>query len=1251
MIRSTRRRLGFVLIALMVAVSALTATTYTVWRMQAETIKQQLSSTALTARALEEHLTQSLDVIDAILMNVPVGREASVSFAAMLRNTPYLRSIAVLDGAGTITASSSAQNRGIKLARADFYPSVAEPVDLLRAGSLWDGRDFHDAHPADPESAAPAVSFIPVARDLHLTGERRAAVVAAINTDYFLNYYGSHIAAGEDVVQLLRYDGQLLLSTDERHRPGVFPGNEQVLARMAKTEANHFEEKSGDGESMLTAYRVSSTYPFVLVVRLNKDRALAGWRQEAIYTFGIVGITLLAALAIASLYFVRFERAARAQEQNQEQLRIASIAFESQEGIVVTDACAIVLRVNKAFTAITGFEPADVVGQHMSFLKSGKHDASFYAAIWASVQGCGSYAGEVLNRHKDGSIHPHWIGITAVYGDDGDISHYVGTLTDITERKQAEDSLLTLSRAIEQSPACILITDTDANIEYVNPRFREVTGYEFSEVRGRNPRILSSREKSAAEYQAMWAMLTAGKTWHGEFHNRKKDGSLFWERASISPVYNDAGSLIHYVAVKEDITEIKAANEKLQLAASVFLHAREGIMIADLDGTIIDVNDAFTRITGYSRQEILGQNPRILNSGRQDKSYFVELWRSLTEQGYWYGEVWNRRKNGEVYAEMQTISTVRDTEGKPKQYVSLFSDITPLKEHQQKLEHIAHYDALTNLPNRVLLADRLRQAMVQAERRGQILAVVYLDLDGFKAVNDSHGHEAGDHLLMALGPRMTQALREGDTLARLGGDEFVAVLIDLNDGADCLPVLNRLLAAVAQPVHLNNAVLQVSGSVGVSFYPQNAETEAEQLLRQADQAMYQAKLAGRNRFHIFDAEHDQNIRGHHESIEHIRQALLGKQFVLHYQPKVNMRTGAVVGVEALIRWQHPEQGMLPPAVFLPVIESHPLAIEIGEWVIDTALAQIENWRALGLDIPVSVNIGAQQLQKEDFIQRLHHIMAKHPQVSAGSLELEVLETNALEDLAHVSQVIEACREIGVDFSLDDFGTGYSSLSYLKHLSVNQLKIDQSFVHDMLDDPDDLAILDGVLGLAGAFRREVIAEGVETVGHGQMLLQLGCELAQGYGIAHPMPADAIPAWAAAWHPDVSWRDCPTVSRDDVPLIFAGVELRFWVSAISNFLEGKSQTAPEHDPAQCQFGQWLDNGGRARYQSEPAFHPVEKLHHQVHLLGAELCELQESGQCADDQEKLPQLYLVRDELLGCLKILLDEKHRHLANGGRA
>lgn len=570
--------------------------------------------------------------------------------------------------------------------------------------------------------------------------------------------------------------------------------------------------------------------------------------------------------------------------------------------------------------------------------------------------------------------------------------------------------------------------------------------------------------------------------------------------------------------------EQSRAESRLQLAASVFTHAREAILITDAQGNIIEANQVFTDITGYDRAEVIGQNWRMFKSGLHSAEFYSDLWRDLNDKGYWHGEVWNRHKDGSLYAAMTTLSTVQDAQGKTESYVNLFTDITHLKEHQRQLEYIAHYDALTGLPNRVLLADRLKQALLHCHRQSRSLAVLYIDLDGFKAVNDQHGHDTGDQLLVTIAHRLKDVLRDGDTIARIGGDEFVVVMVDLDNSKAYQMVLQRLLSEAAEPVMLNQQLLQVSASIGATLFPQDS-VDADQLVRHADQAMYIAKQAGKNCYHLFDVAKDIAVKTRRESIEHIRSALDRKEFVLFYQPKVNMRTGAIIGAEALVRWQHPEQGLLAPGLFLPVIEDHPLSIELGDWVIDEALTQIERWQAQGLLMPVSVNVGALQLQRSDFVARLAQQLAEHPQVPATFLELEIVETSALQDITEVAELMRACSALGVHFAVDDFGTGYSSLTYLKRLPAELLKIDQTFVRDMLDDPDDLAIVKGVIGLADAFHRRVIAEGVETIAHGELLIPLGCELAQGYGIARPMPAAELPHWASHWKPDPAWTKTP------------------------------------------------------------------------------------------------------------------------------
>jgi diguanylate cyclase (GGDEF)-like protein/PAS domain S-box-containing protein len=1242
------RRGRFILIVLLVSLSALAATAYTLWRLRAETINRQLETAAMMVRAFEDHLTQSFNVIERTLINVPEGSATADNLATALRHAPYLRSIGLLGEADMIAASSDVRNVGIRLSRGDYLPQALELVEVLRVGPLRDGRDFYEARPAGPETTSLSLNFIPVSRAIRLSGERWATAVASVNADYFLNFYANHVLPSVGSVKLLRYDGRLLLSTDELDQAGDLSTSTRILARLAESEVGRFEELATAGQPVLTAYRASRAYPFVLVVQLDKARALAGWRQEAVNTFGIVGAILLAALALASLYFVRFERVARKRDQAEESLRTLSRAVEqSPVSIVITDPDGNIQYVNPKFESITGYQQAEVIGKNPRVISSGEKSSAEYLSMWTTLKAGGVWQGEFHNRRKDGTLFWEFASISPVFNDEGVLLHFVAVKEDITERKLADEKIVELNRDfvsfLENTSDFIYFKDANSRFRFCSQTLANITHHaSWRDMIGKHDLQVFPADTARLYHDEELPIFQEGRPLLNKV-NPYYDvaGTLGWVSTNKWPLLDQSGKVVGLFGISRDITQQKQAEAKLQLAASVFTHSREGIMITAADGTIIEVNDAFSRITGYNREEATGRNPRMLSSGRQDKAFYEALWRDLLVKGHWYGEVWNRRKSGEDCAMMQTISAVRDANGDIQQYVSLFSDITTLKEHENQLEHMAHYDALTRLPNRVLLSDRLQQGMAQALRRGQQIAVAYLDLDGFKAINDSHGHEVGDQLLIALATRMRESLREGDTLSRLGGDEFVAVLADLADVAASVPMITRLLAAVAQPVHIGGVggerVLQASASIGVTFFPQAEIVDAEQLLRQADQAMYQAKLAGKNRFHVFDAELDRSVRGHHESVEHIRRALTEREFVLHFQPKVNMRTGAVIGAEALIRWQHPQRGLLSPAAFLPVIEDHAMSVELGEWVIDSALRHRASWHDTGLDIPVSVNISARQLQQSDFVLRLRAILALHPELRPGDLELEVLETSALEDLVHVSQVILACQEIGVSFALDDFGTGYSSLTYLKRLPVAELKIDQSFVRDMLDDPDDLAILEGVIGLAGAFRRRIIAEGVETIEHGQMLLQLGCELAQGYGIAHPMPSHELAAWAASWRPDACWMKQSSVTRADLPLLFAIVEHRAWIAAIEHHLKGETQAQLRLDQHQCRFGQWLHSDGLSRYAALPACQKIEPLHQDVHVLANELLQLAKTSP-QQALARLNELHELRDSLIFHLKSLL-------------
>lgn len=818
-----------------------------------------------------------------------------------------------------------------------------------------------------------------------------------------------------------------------------------------------------------------------------------------------------------------------------------------------------------------------------------------------------------------------------------------GSMQDVTDLRRSEEELSNLEElmryVVEHTNSAVAIHDKNLHYIYVSHRYLNEYQLNGVDIIGKHHyEVFPNLPQKWKDAHQLALSGISSKADADLFVH--ENGNKDWARWECKPWFLPDGSVGGIIIYTELITERIEAENKLKLAAEVFNTANEGILITDTDANIIQVNEAFTFITGYTSKEVIGKNPRILSSGRQDQTFYAELWQQLKETGRWHGEIWNRRRDGELYAEMLSISTARDSKGNPQHYVALFSDVTSIKKHHNQLEYIAHYDVLTNLPNRVLLSDRLHQAIAQSRRNGNTLAVAYLDLDGFKRVNDTHGHHVGDEVLVEISTRLKECLRDGDTLARIGGDEFIAVLVDLTHQNACNRVIERLLDRVCDAVYVEDLTLYVSASVGVTFFPQDDDVEADQLYRQADQAMYQAKLAGKNCYAIFDLDHDVSLRSHHEKAVDIKNALNNDELVLHYQPKINMKSGELIGVEALIRWQHPSKGLLAPSNFLPIIEEHPLAIDIGEWVINTALTQVEYWRSIGIKIPISINIGARQLQQPDFTERLKAIMQNHPNVCRGDLEIEVLETSALEDIDRISKLIESCRQLGITFALDDFGTGYSSLTYLKRLAVNVLKIDQSFVRDMLDDPDDLAILISVIGLAKSFQRQVIAEGVESIEHGKLLLQLGCELAQGYVIAKPMPAENIPGWISTWKTPVAWQSTVKIDQAKIPSLHAIIEHRAWISNIKRYMQGELFESIELDSHRCGFYYWLEEQRKSHPERIQEIHFIDNLHERLHNLASDLCQQTEQGYKPEVSIIINDLQTLSDQFLEKMSALLKD-----------
>ncbi len=726
---------------------------------------------------------------------------------------------------------------------------------------------------------------------------------------------------------------------------------------------------------------------------------------------------------------------------------------------------------------------------------------------------------------KDGSIRTVLTSATPL-GNEFEKTYLV-ILYDLTTRKQAESELQEafnlLQAVINNIPVRIFWKDLDCRYLGCNHTFANDAGFANAvQLIGKDDYAINQPEQAEMlRADDRMVMSTAIARLNFEEQRIILDGSKRWFRTSKVPLYDEVSHVIGVLGIYEDITENKQAAESLRLAASVFANTQEGIVITDISGKIIDANRAFTDMTGYTREEILGKNPNMFQSGRHDANFYKEMWQTLSQQHYWHGEVWNRRKNGELYAEWLTISVITNEKNELTGYIGASSDISLLKKREQQLEQITHYDTLTGLPNRVLLSDRMNMAIAQSKRNNCLMAVCYLDLDGFKLVNDQFGHDVGDQLLIEITQRIKHTLRDEDTIARLGGDEFAFLLQDLERVEDCEHTLHRLLKAINAPSVVQDQIIEISASVGISIFPED-NSSPDTLLRHASQAMYQTKQAGKNAFHIYNIELDRQIHSHRNALNRIELAFENGEFELYFQPKVDMKKGIVFGAEALIRWQHLERGLVMPREFLPLVEHNEFANRLDDWVIDRALYHIEQWQTRGLALKISVNISARSLQSADFVSKLRAAFDRHPLANRHHFELEILETEVLNDLGKTAQIIKSCQALGIQFSLDDFGTGYSSLSYLRRLPVQTLKIDQSFVRDMLEDENDLAIVRSIIGLADSFKRQVIAEGVESLEHGILLMNMGCYLSQGYAIAKPMPAADFLHWLQHWKMPIEWQ---------------------------------------------------------------------------------------------------------------------------------
>jgi diguanylate cyclase (GGDEF)-like protein/PAS domain S-box-containing protein len=686
----------------------------------------------------------------------------------------------------------------------------------------------------------------------------------------------------------------------------------------------------------------------------------------------------------------------------------------------------------------------------------------------------------------------------------------------VRKAKQAAESELQLrNRALEAASNGIVITlaDGDMPMVYVNPACERITGYPADELLGKNCRFLQADDQDQSDLEQIRVGVQNRQACHAVLRNYRRDGEMFWNRLSIAPVTDATGRTTHFVGVQEDISDAMRQQQRLRQSATVFENALEGMTVTDLEGTILEVNRGFTRITGYTREEALGQNPRLLQSGRHDRAFYQAMWTTLIESGRWHGEIWNRRRSGEIYPQLLTISVVTDEHDQASGYIGVFADISQIKESEQKLDFLAHHDPLTRLPNRLLFNARLQHAIQHARRGGYPLAVLFIDIDHFKVINDAHGHVFGDEVLREVGGRLAANVRAEDTVARIGGDEFIVLLERLTSAEHAGVVVEKIRRAFVEPVSVAGCEQYLTLSLGVSIYPRDAE-EPEKLIRNADTAMYKAKDEGRDSCRFYTSRYTELAQERSEIDNALHGALDRDELFLHYQPQLDMQRGTVTGVEVLVRWQHRERGMIPPGVFIPIAEESGQIRRIGRWVLATACQQAKDWLDRQIEFGrLAVNIAGPQLRAGD-LHRVVEDLLGTTGLPPDRLELEVTESFVMGRSERRFSDLERLKHLGVHLAIDDFGTGYSSLSYLKRLPIDRLKIDQSFVRDLPADQEDAAIADAIVALGHSLGLEVIAEGVETDAQRRFLLDHGCSLGQGYLFGKPMSAHDLADWMQA-----------------------------------------------------------------------------------------------------------------------------------------
>ncbi|MDN3920312.1 bifunctional diguanylate cyclase/phosphodiesterase [Roseateles violae] len=1082
----------------------------------AEAVREAGKQNSNLAIALEEHTVRTLNEVEQGLTHLT---RAYLAEGKRLDLQTAMQGGAVDDG--LIIDSGVVDEQGlIVLSRYSTGVNIAGR-EQFRAHLTQPGPDMLIRTPRP--GPVPGRWHIPMSKRIsRADGSFAGAVYAAVNPEYFTRFYRKTELGDQGLIMLFdTHRVALARRVGDVETFGTDIRESLLVPEQARRPIGTFSGPGSDGVVRVYSYRTLNAYPLVVAVGTSLDEVLAVPRERSRYYYLAALATSLAIVLSVGAVITALTRQRRAVgELASQRTVLATVQQSLLDAVLLVDNSRRITSRNDRFIELWRV-PEE--------LASSGDDVAMLEFVTAQLRDPAAFLAKVMHlyEHKtqtsqdelhtlDGRTIDRYS--APAIGSDG--IHYgrVWVFREVTQSRRAEAELRASEQRLRQLADSIgevfWIASPDLErVIYLSSAFETVTGLSVEAVYAdpglwREAVHPDDRERTQRAFDG----LAQGLNYDIDYRFRHADGRERWASSRGYPLQDATGAVIQAVGVIADITERRRATERERLAAKAFESIGDGVLVTDAARRIVFLNRAYSQISGYEPEELIGRTPRVFQSGRHDAAFYEAMWEEIHRTGYWHGEMWSRRSNGEVFPELLSISAVKDDAGATTHYVGVCTDISKVKRYEAELEYQARHDALTGLPNRVLFQDRCGVALSRARRHDQAMALLFMDLDLFKSVNDSLGHAAGDTLLQEVARRLSELMRKSDTVARFGGDEF-AVLLEMIGIADVEAICKKLLGSFATPFRIAEHDLFISASIGVSLYPDDGG-DTETLLMNADTALYQAKADGRNKFRFFAADMNARALENLTLTNALRLALEREELTVHYQPCVELATGQVRSAEALLRWNHPELGPVPPARFIPLAEASGLIEPIGEWVLEVACRQMRQWLDAGLTIErVAVNLSTRQFRLPDLPERIHAVLAASG-LPGKHLEIEVTESMTMQDPEAAAGTLLRLKSLGVSIAIDDFGTGYSSLSYLKNLPIDFLKIDKSFVSGVPAAANDAAIVRAIVAMAKSLSIRLIAEGVETHAQHIFLAEHGCDEAQGWLFGKALPDSEVTALLAA-----------------------------------------------------------------------------------------------------------------------------------------